>query len=102
MACWQKSASRDLNRFSLAGPSYAKSSRSRIFVGIGVVLLPPRLLARVPGRLGEDKRLRLRGGVLEDPEMIVVEDAQRFDGIRDGDAAVPDEQEVLSVLGIGR
>jgi hypothetical protein len=72
-------------------------------VGIGVVLLPPRRLARVPGRLGENKRLlRFRRGVLEDPEMVVVEDAQRFDGIGDGDATIPDEQEVLSVLRIGR
>jgi hypothetical protein len=34
--------------------------------------------------------------------MVVVEDAQRFDGVGDGDATIPDEQEVLSVLGIGR
>jgi hypothetical protein len=71
-------------------------------VCIGVVLLPPRLLARVPGRLGQDERLGLRGGVLQDPEMVMVEDAQCFDGISDGDATIPDEQEVLSVLGIGR
>jgi hypothetical protein len=32
----------------------------------------------------------------------MVEDAQRLDGIGDGDATIPDEQEVLSVLDIGR
>lgn len=34
--------------------------------------------------------------------MVVVEDAQRFDGVGDGDATIPDEQQVLSVLGVGR
>jgi len=72
-------------------------------VGVGVVILPPGRLARVPGRLGEDKRpLCHRCGVLEDPKMVVVEDAQRFDGVGDGDATIPDEQQVLSVLGVGR
>ena len=45
---------------------------------------------------------RFRGVGLDDPEMVVIEDAQRFDHVGGGDPTIADEKEVLAVGGVSR
>src|SRR5262249_42102543 len=74
---------------------------------VGVVLLPPRLLALLARRPGEGERpgLLLRGlrlrlllrllrrrPLLEEPELVMVEDPHRFHHVRRRHAAVADQE----------
>src|SRR5207253_2822378 len=66
--------------------------------GIVIAGLPPGRLARGARRPDETKLLpRLLRILLDHPEMVMVEDAQRLDHVGGGDAAVADQEQILAV-----
>src|SRR5207245_3571206 len=72
-------------------------------VGVCIVFVPPRFFARVPRRLGElELPLAVLRLLLEHPEVVVVEDAQPFHEVRDGNPTVADDQQVFPVLDVRR
>src|SRR5258706_9043702 len=84
----------------LSGGSFSSREYLPIanFPRIFVILEPPGLFAGLAGRSLELQfLLRFLRVLLRDSEFVVIEDPQCFHGVRDGDAAVPDEEQILTV-----